>query len=264
MIIHFKTYFMSLSGVLFWVLLSALCHADPLVVAHRGASAEAPENTLPAFHLAWKQGADAIEADFRLSKDGHIVCIHDADTKKVSGKKLHVHASSLKDLRALDVGSHRGGQFKGTQIPTFEEVLATIPEGKMIYIEIKCGIEIMPALKKKLKKSGLSDEQVVFISFKKEVVAAVKKHLPGSKAYWLYSFKRKKPQLDSIITSLRQMDADGMSSNTAIPKHFIDGLREAGYEWHVWTINQKAEAREMKRLGVKSITTDWPGLLIGD
>ena len=67
---------------------SSLHAAEPFLVAHRGASHDAPENTLPAFELAWKQGADAIEGDFHLTKDGKIVCLHDYDTKRVSGTKL--------------------------------------------------------------------------------------------------------------------------------------------------------------------------------
>ena len=72
---------------------------EPLIVAHRGASRDAPENTLPAFELAWAQGADAIEGDFHQTKDGQIVCIHDKDTEKVSGKRLVVRKSLLRDLR---------------------------------------------------------------------------------------------------------------------------------------------------------------------
>ena len=78
---------------------------EPFLVAHRGASADAPENTIPAFQLAWEQGADAIEGDFHLTADGHIVCIHDEDTQKVAGKKLIVPESTLADLRKLDVGA---------------------------------------------------------------------------------------------------------------------------------------------------------------
>ena len=70
-------------------------HAEePLIVAHRGASRDAPSNTIPAFQLAWKQGADAIEGDFHLSKDGEIVCFHDADTKRVAGTQLVVRQST--------------------------------------------------------------------------------------------------------------------------------------------------------------------------
>lgn len=85
-----------------------------LIVAHRGASKRAPGNTLPAFELAWKQGADAIEGDFRLTKDGHVVCIHDETIKRTAGADLNVAQSTLSELRKLDVGAWFDPAFKGT------------------------------------------------------------------------------------------------------------------------------------------------------
>src|SRR6056300_610029 len=76
----------------------------PLIVAHRGASYDAPENTLPAFELAWKQGADAVEGDFLLTGDGKIVCFHDKDTKRLTGQKMDISKTSFADLQKLDVG----------------------------------------------------------------------------------------------------------------------------------------------------------------
>lgn len=90
-----------------------------MIVAHRGASKEAPENTIPAFTLAWKQGADAVEGDFHLTADGYIVCIHDKDTKRVADRKLVVAESSLEDLRKLDV--------KETVIPTMRPSASSRP-----------------------------------------------------------------------------------------------------------------------------------------
>jgi len=147
---------------------------DVMIVAHRGASKDAPENTLPAFKLAWKQGADAIEGDFHLTKDGHIVCIHDNNTKKVAGINLVVRNVTLADLRKLDVGVRHSKAFQGTIIPTIAEVFATIPEQKTIYIEIKCGAEIIPALLQEIEKSDLKKEQVVVISFDKKVIQELK------------------------------------------------------------------------------------------
>ena len=84
-----------------------------LLVAHRGASHEAPENTIASFQLAWEQGADAIEADFYLTADRRIACIHDSSTERVSEAKLPVAKTSLAELKQLDVGSWKGPQFAG-------------------------------------------------------------------------------------------------------------------------------------------------------
>lgn len=235
--------------------------ADPLIVAHRGASAEAPENTIPAFELAWEQGADAIEGDFHLTKDGHIVCVHDDNTKKVAGKDVRVRDTRLADLKALDVGSHHGGEFKDVRIPTLAEVIQTIPQGKKLYLEVKCGPEIVPSLLEQIKKSELEASQVVYISFKEAVIKALKEADPRCKAYWLYSFKRQRPKIEDLLGSLREMKADGLSSNMKIPAGHILGLQRAGFEWHVWTVNDEESAERAAEMGVKSITTDKPALL---
>src|SRR5947208_878460 len=99
------------------------------IIAHRGASWEAPENTLSAVQLAWQQGADAVEADFRLSRDRQIVATHDDSTLRITGVDLRVHESSLAELRALDFGRWKAAQFEGERIPTLAELLATVPAG---------------------------------------------------------------------------------------------------------------------------------------
>jgi len=240
-------------------------HAEePLIVAHRGASRDAPENTIPAFQLAWMQGADAIEADFHLSKDGEIVCFHDADTERVAGAQLVVRQSTLAELKQLDVGASRGAAFNGTRIPTIAEVFATIPAGKKIFIEVKCGAEIIPTLLKQIDQSGLAQEQIVVISFKQEVIQQLKTQAPDIKASWLCSFNQQEtgeitPSLTAVLQTLKQIEADALSSNTAVPVSVIEAILQQGYEWHVWTINDLQTARRMQALGVLSITTDVPG-----
>ena len=240
-------------------------HAEePLIVAHRGASRDAPENTIPAFQLAWEQGADAIEADFHLSKDGEIVCFHDADTERVAGTQLVVRQSTLAELKQLDVGATHGVAFNGTRIPTIAEVFATIPQGKKIFIEVKCGAEIIPTLLNEIDQSGLTQEQIVVISFNKQVIQQLKIKAPQYKASWLCSFKKQEtgeitPALATVLKTLKQIQADGLSSNTAVPASVIEAVSQQGYEWHVWTINDLKTARRMQALGVLSITTDVPG-----
>jgi glycerophosphoryl diester phosphodiesterase len=250
------------------VILSALSLTAEQVniVAHRGASKDAPENTLPAFKLAWEQGADAIEGDFHLTKDGCIVCIHDDNTKKVSNENLVVRQVTLAELRRLDVGENHGKAFKGTVIPTLAEVFSTVPDKKKIYIEIKCGVEIITPLFKHIKVSELNKEQIVIISFNKEVIKAFKEIAPQYSAYWLCSFKKNRiggvsPSLKSTLDTLKSIQADGLSSNYAIPESFVQVIEEQGFEWHVWTVDDSKTARRMKALGAKSITTNFPKLI---
>jgi glycerophosphoryl diester phosphodiesterase len=239
--------------------------AQPLIVAHRGASHDAPENTLPAFRLAWQQGADAIEGDFYRSRDGHVVCIHDKDTERVAGRKLMVEESTLAELRALDVGAYRGEAFRGTIVPTLEEVLAIVPAGKRVYLEVKGDETMVPALLDGVAKSGLEAEQVVVISFNAEVIRAVKIRAPQHKAYWLSGFKKQKsgevtPTLQTVLDTLKRTKANGFSSSKdLIDGAFIASVKARGYEYHVWTVDDAETGKRFSDWGAGSITTNKPG-----
>ncbi len=239
--------------------------ASLFIVAHRGASGDAPENTLPAFELAWERGADAIEGDFFLTRDGHIVCIHDKDTEDVAGTKLIVADSTLAELRALDVGAWKGAAFKGTRIPTLEQVMATVPPGKTFYIEVKCGPEMVAPLAAALDASPLAPEQIVVISFNEAFVTAWEKRRPAGRTMLLIGFDKKSETLDpdraEVLRRLAATGADGLSTNVhpGADAAFVDAVRRQGYEYHNWTINEPAEARARIDAGAQSITTDFPG-----
>ncbi len=113
-----------------------------IIVGHRGASSDAPENTLAAFRLAFDQGADGIEGDFYVTADQQIVCIHDKDTKRTAGESLDVAKSTLHQLRQLEYGSWFHERFRGEPIPTFGDVIKLVPSGKWFVIELKSGPEL--------------------------------------------------------------------------------------------------------------------------
>lgn len=245
---------------------SNLHAGEPFLVAHRGASHDAPENTLPAYELAWKQGADAIEGDFHLTSDGKIVCIHDYDTLRVSGTKIIVKDSTLAELRALDAGAWFKPEFKGTKIPTLLEVLSIIPAGKKLYLEVKCGTEIIPALLKDLASSGIKTEQLVIISFNAPVIAELEKQKPEYKTCWLSSFAKESPLnpgLDAVLATLREIKADGFDSKAddRLDADFVKTVREAGFEYHCWTVDDVTTARRFLDLGALSVTTNRPAFL---
>jgi len=241
--------------------------AAPLIIAHRGASHDAPENTLASFHLAWQLGADGVEGDFYLTKDCRIVCIHDRTTKRTAGEELAVKTSTFAQLRSLDVGRYKGEKFAGEVIPTLEEVLATVPSGKRIFIEIKCGPEIIPHLKTVLDQSRLKPEQTYVIAFDEDVVAASKKAMPQVKAYWVTGFREDEkdktwhPTVDEVLATATRCHADGVDVNAnrhLVDAEFVRRLREQGLEFHCWTVNERPDAEFFRNLGVDSITTDRP------
>lgn len=243
--------------------------AEPLIIAHRGASQDAPENTLAAFELAWQRGADGIEGDFYLTADRQIVCIHDRDTARTAGAELPVADSTLAELRELDVGTWKDPRWAGQRIPTLAEVLATVPEGRKVYIEIKCGPEIVGLLMPIIAASGLADEQIVIIGFDADVIAQARRVLPRLKALWLSGFEqdeqagRWRPAPEEAIATLRRINAHGLScaAHECVDRAFVRSVRAAGFEFHVWTVNEVETARRFRSLGVGSITTDRPGRL---
>ncbi len=256
---------MKKTSILFFVLfftITALA-SEPLIVAHRGASHDAPENTIPAFELAWQKNADAIEGDFYLTTDGKIVCFHDGNIKRVTGVDLEIKECSYDQLRDLDAGAWKDEKFKGTRIPTLKQVLEVVPDGKMIYVEIKCGPEIIPSMLKEFEKSGLKDEQIVIISFNESVIKAMREKAPQYKANWLSGFKEENgvvtPTLESVLATLKDIKATGFSSShKLIEKDFIDAVKNAGYEYHVWTVDDTDIANRFKTWGAGSITTNRP------
>ncbi|MEZ6125429.1 MAG: glycerophosphodiester phosphodiesterase [Planctomycetaceae bacterium] len=251
-----------------WLLSAPLVSAQ-LIVAHRGASFDAPENTLAAFRLAWEQQADAIEGDFYVTKDCQIVCIHDKTTKRVAPDQpeLTVADSTLEELRKLDVGTWKDARFSEERIPTLGEVLKTVPFGKQIFVEIKCGPEIVPLLQSQLDESGLCPAQVVIICFNETVIREVRQSMPEYRANWLTGFKQKKPSEEwkpaksEVLESLGRTGATGLGSSgnlEVIDQEFVDAVRETGTDFHVWTVNEIDAARKFAEFGVDSITTDRP------
>jgi glycerophosphoryl diester phosphodiesterase len=248
----------------------ALPAADPPkveIVGHRGASYDAPENTVAAIKLAWEQQADGSEFDIYLTKDGQIAVIHDKDTKRTAGGVNKVVAeSTLAELRTLDVGRWKGEKFAGEKIPTLAEMLATVPAGKQAFVEVKCGPEIVPELVRTLTAAGLKAGQTPVISFHAPVIAAVKKARPDVPAYWLVSLggkTAKPPAADVLVAKAKAINADGLdlSASDVLDEAFAGKVKAAGLKLHVWTVNDPAVARRMVRIGVDGITTDRPGWL---
>jgi glycerophosphoryl diester phosphodiesterase len=244
-------------------------NSNQLIIGHRGASREAPENTLESFRLAWKQGADGIEADFRLTADGQIVCMHDETTVRTTGVGLSVADTTLKELRRLDAGHWMGTPWSGAVIPTIDEVLAAIPKDTWFFIEIKSGPEIITPLKKVLQESGLSPERIRLLSFSADLIAELKYRMPDWHACWLYDYRHIllnhiwHPSRERIIDTLKSSGAVGLASaNRAfLDRDLVQKIKDLGKEIHVWTVDRLPAAQHLCALGVDSIMTNRPGWL---
>ena len=235
------------------------------IIAHRGFSARAPENTLAAFELAWKHQADACELDVHLTVDGKTAVIHDKDTKRTAGVLLEVAKTKQEDLIALDAGSWKGSEWANEKIPTLEQALATLPVGKQrFFIEVKCGAEIVPELQRILEPMKDRAAQLVIIAFKRDAAAESKKAMPWIKVYRLASGKTKdqKPtDLTQLIADTKADKLDGLDLGMAdFPwdEAMVKQIRDAGFGLYVWTVNKPEDARRFAKLGVDGITTDNP------
>lgn len=252
-----------------WMATVNVTAGDVEIIAHRGASHDAPENTLESVRLGWEQGADAVEVDVYLSKDGHIVVHHDDTTKKLAGVDRKVVAQTLAELQRLDVGAWKGAKWKGVRIPRLDDVLATIPEGRRMFVEVKCGPEIVPGLAKAFKRCGKKPGQLVVISFNYEVVKQAKATMPRIECFYLSSFKRDeatgklKPSAEELIVLAKAARLEGLnvSYKGLAGTAFIEKVQAAGLELFTWTVNSPAEARRLAKLGINGITTDRPAWL---
>jgi glycerophosphoryl diester phosphodiesterase len=250
-------------------MLKASSQKLPLIIGHRGASREAPENTLESFRSAWSHGADGIEADFRLTADGSIVCMHDATTGRTTGEDLEIAASTVKELRRLDAGAWKGSVWSGAVIPTLDEVLAAIPHGTWFFIELKSGLEIIAPLKRTLQASGVTPERIRLLSFNAPLVTELTRQLPDWHACWLCDYSKSLlntawlPSRVDVLKMLLQTGACGVASadRTFLDQGLVDMLRDIGTEIHVWTVDRPSNAERLCNLGVDSIMTNRPGWL---
>ena len=239
------------------------------VIAHRGASAEAPENTLAAFHLAWDIGADAIECDVHLSKDDQLVVIHDDDTLGTTGKPGLVRAQTLEELRELDAGWKKGDAFRGERIPLLAEVLATLPVDGRIFIEIKCGMESIEPLVGELEKVALTPKQTLLMSFNHELMSALRLRLPDYPVGWLFDAPGRSQTPQDIEEVLRLVTGAGvnflgLSSEWPLEATMIERIHAAGLQAYLWTVDSTTRARELISAGVDGLITNRPREIIAE
>lgn len=236
----------------------------PLVIAHRGESYDAPENTLAAVNLAWERDADAVEVDVHLTKDGKIVVIHDDNTLRTAHRYGEVCNQTLEQLKRLDVGAYKGKEWANEQIPTLEEVLDTVPTGKQLFIEIKGDARILAELKRVLGDSSISPEHVVIVGKDLAAIETIKKGLPRYQICWVCEMKDEKGMHagahpgERLIARARQAGLDGLDieASKEVDEDFIARVKSAGMELYVWTVNDPVEARRLYEGGVDGITTD--------
>ena len=250
---------------IFCVSLSAMVSPGqeiPKLIAHRGASANAPENTISAFRLAWKEGADGIEGDFFLTADGEVVCIHDDNTKRTAGKAMPVKNSTLAELRTLEYGAWKDPKYKGEKIPVLSEVLDELPPGKWFFLEIKDSPRIVKPIAEILARKRPDKDKVILISFNKDVIKACRETMPEYRANLLSSLDKFPDEgvPDAILRDLEWCRSHGISFKATAPvsKEWLAKARGKEGVLMAWTVDTHKDARKAIELGADFIGTNRP------
>jgi len=237
------------------------------LIAHRGASFDAPENTLASIQLAWKQQADAVEIDVQFTKDGQLVVIHDDNTHRTAGLRKKVAAQTLAELQTLDVGRWKHPRWTGERIASLREAFAVIPAGKRLFVEIKCGPDCIPRFVEDFRASGLKPEQVVPIGFALETMRQLKQALPELEVCWVVEFKRTLqgwlPTAHQLIQQVKAAGLQGLdvSASGPVDQTFARQVHDAGLKLYIWTVDDPALARKLRDASVDGLTTNKPGWL---
>ena len=235
-----------------------------IIIAHRGESHNAPENTLAAINLAWEKGAKAVEIDIQLTKDNEIVVFHDKDTARLSGKKLKISKSTLQELKLLNIGCHKGDIWKNERIPTLKDVLKTVPENAKLIIEIKSDESILDKLKDVLVQSELKDAQLEIIDFNIKTLAKAKTLMPNYKMLWLLDLDYLglwwilRVNKKRILQNVKKHKLDGVNvwAGRILNQDFITKFKEADLFVYCWTVNDPQKASILLWAGIDGITTD--------
>jgi glycerophosphoryl diester phosphodiesterase len=234
----------------------------PLIFAHRGANHVCPENTLPAFAAAVDLGADGVELDVQFSSDGELIIIHDYRLDKTTDGNGRVVSQPYEELKKLDAGIWFGPEFASTRIPTLDQVLDLLHGKLLINIELKSpemSSTLGPDVVRCVRAHGMSD-QVLLSSFNPFVLRAAKRAGPEIECALLTA-----PDLPGWMRSgvaRRWSLAQGLHPELVmVDEQYVAEARKRGMPVRPWTVNEEADMRRLRDLGVDAIITDWPDRL---
>ncbi len=238
------------------------------VIAHRGGSHLAPENTLAAFQNAINLGVDMIEIDVEQTSDSVVVVMHDSKVDRTTNGKGSVDSLSFNYLRTLDAGSWFDKSYENEKVPTLDEVLDLINGKVKLLIEIKEGSERYPEIEQRTVdavRSYNAYSWVIVQSFNKKAIDRVRRLDKGIKTFYLLG-----NNFDKYYTKLRSdNDSELKAAYDGIAVHYsklnsasVDSVKQFGLEVYTWTVDEIDEMKRMMNAGVDGIITDSPDILI--
>jgi glycerophosphoryl diester phosphodiesterase len=235
--------------------------ADFTRIAHRGASAECPENTLASFRRAMDLGAQMIECDLQLTADGHVVVFHDWTAERTAGGAGRIVELGLEALRALDAGSWRDARFAGERVPTLGEILEITAGRVELNLELKSqtGDErlVLAALAEVMRHRAL--DRVLFSSFHMGLLERVREFSPDAAIGVLWTG----PPFEPAFDYARELGAVALHPrDAAVTADLVAQADERGLATNVWTVNSVDRMLELVGFGVAGIISDHPGRLL--
>jgi len=229
--------------------------------AHRGASGYAPENTMAAFVKAAQLGANAIETDVQMTRDGQLVLIHDETLRRTAGVDGWVKDCTLAELKELDFGAWYDESYRGERVPTLEELLVFAREHDLyLNVELKNGVVQYPELELRtaelIRKCGLTD-RVIISSFNHYSLVLMKQLAPEIQTAVLYMEGLYEPWEYAKRVSASALHPIYL----AVTKEWVAQAKESGVHYHPFTVNGEAEMAALLQAGVDGIITDYPDRL---
>ncbi|MDP2302311.1 MAG: glycerophosphodiester phosphodiesterase family protein [Ignavibacteria bacterium] len=231
---------------------------NTLITAHRGASGEAPENTIASITKALDYKSDIIEIDVQETKDGEVVLHHDFTLKRTAKIQKLIANLTLNELGELEVGSWFDSKFKGEKIPTLNQVIELINGKALLNIELKSGIhqqQLAEKVESIITDLKLFDDCFV-TSFDFSLIEKVKSRSSQIKTGYIFSmFSNINPHI------IEKVDIVSVN-HRFLSKKLIRYARERKKEIHVWTVNKEKEMTRLIGMGVDSIITNFPDIAI--
>ncbi|NOY38228.1 MAG: glycerophosphodiester phosphodiesterase [Chlorobi bacterium] len=265
-----KYRFLLLSGLAVLLTCGFSSGHNILVIAHRGGSYNAPENTLAAFRKAMEMGADMIEIDVEQTKDSVVIVMHDKTVDRTTDGSGPVDSLRYRYIKTLDAGNWFDKRFKGEKVPTLDEVLKLIDGKVKLLIEIKDGSERYPGIERRTVKAVRQYRAcswVIVQSFNIKAIERVKALDPEIKTFYLLgrnfkifyqTFMENKSRPDPPV-----FDFDGIAAHySVLDAASVNNIKQSGLGIFCWTVDDIATMKKMMDAGVDGVITDAPDRLI--
>lgn len=232
------------------------------IIAHRGASGYAPENTFAAFDKAVEYEADYIELDVQMCKDKELVVMHDATVNRTTNSKGAIKDLNLVTLQELDAGSWYHSTYKGEKIPTLKEVVNRYKDKAGLLIEVKYP-EIYPGIEKEIAKvvKDVADKEIIIQSFNINCLKRIKKFAPNlSTCLLLNGYETiNKQTAETYLKTVKYVSPPSYTINQSL----VETIKSEGLQVFAWTVNYRSHFMNLVDLGVDGIVTDYPDILKG-